>query len=198
MNRIKIIPKTDRPTLNERPIFLTCHFLFLAVLQAGLHLFYDYDRIKLPVTKTKSVLATGQQAPAIVSPLAQTRKELPDLVLKCLTRAVAATLLSPLIYSLMARNIAWSYTRFWAKIFWNLPKSGALPSIRPFHWSLLVKTTLSGFLLLLLWEVGNLSFSTYVGQEPLKNDRPITYESKDPNGSLLTGLRAKKLQTRVS
>jgi hypothetical protein len=50
----------------------------------------------------------------------------------------------------------------------------------------------------LLWEVGNTAFSAYVAQEPLKNERPITYESRDPNGSLLTGLRGKKLQTRVS
>jgi nucleoporin NDC1 len=56
----------------------------------------------------------------------------------------------------------------------------------------------AGFLLIMLWEVGNTAFSAYVAQPPLKNDRPITYESKDPNGSLLTGLKGKKLQTRVS
>ncbi|KUJ12091.1 putative acetyl-CoA hydrolase [Mollisia scopiformis] len=49
----------------------------------------------------------------------------------------------------------------------------------------------------MLWEVGNAAFSVYVAQEPLKNERPITYESRDPNGSLLTGLKGKKLQTRA-
>lgn len=52
-------------------------------------------------------------------------------------------------------------------------------------------------MLILMWEFANAAFSTYVSQEPLKNDRPITYESRDPNGSLLTGLKGKKLQTKV-
>jgi len=83
------------------------------------------------------------------------------------------------------------------EIFWNLPKSGSLPSHYPFHWGLICRTFFAGFYLTLLWEVVNAAFSVYGAQEPLKNERPVTYESRDPNGSLLTGLRGKRLQTRA-
>ncbi|POS85302.1 hypothetical protein EPUL_002999, partial [Erysiphe pulchra] len=41
------------------------------------------------------------------------------------------------------------------------------------------------------------SSSFYTAQEPLKNGRPITQESRDPNGSLINGLKSQKLQIRV-
>ena len=196
LSRIKIIPKTDRPTLNERPVYLTCYLLFLAIVQTGFHLFKDYDRIEMPVMKMKPTGSSGTNL--TVTPAAQMQSKYISLLGQSVTRAGVMVFISPIIYSLTTRNIAWTFNRALAKIFWNLPKSSALPSIRPFHWSLLLSTGQAGFLLTMLWEVANALFSVYVAQEPLKNDRPITYESKDPNGSLLTGLKGKKLQTRVS
>jgi nucleoporin NDC1 len=159
----------------------------------------------MPVTKTKPVASSGDRAHSVVPPAALLKARLPSLVLMSLKRAVGVAVVSPFLYSTIeipiypysVRRFAWGFTRSWAKIFWNLPKSSALPNIRPFHWSLLLRTVSSGFLLIMLWEVGNAAFSAYVAQEPLKNERPITYESRDPNGSLLTGLKGKKLQTRV-
>ncbi|KAH8596440.1 nucleoporin protein Ndc1-Nup [Bisporella sp. PMI_857] len=197
MNRIKIIPKTDRPSLNERPIYLTSYLVFLALLQTVVHLNGDYDRIDMPSRKTTPGTQQGQQLRNIVPPSTQIKARFPLLVTRSLLRTFALTIISPIIYSLTIRNFAWSFTRSFAKIFWNLPKSGALPAIAPFHYSLLLKTWYAGFLLTLLWEVGNALFSVYVAQDPLKNERPITFESKDPNGSLLTGLKGKKLQTRA-
>jgi nucleoporin NDC1 len=205
LNRIKLIPKTDRTALNERPVYLTSFLFFVALVQAGFHLFYDYDRLDMPVTKTASDASPDQRSVLVVTPAKQLKAKFPFLVLSSLKRAVAAALVSPVIYSInwgiypySIRRFAWSFTRSWAKIFWTLPKSNSLPSIRPFHVSVLFQTLLAGFLLTLLWEVANAAFTAYVAQEPLKNERPITYESRDPNGSLLTGLRGKKLQTRVS
>lgn len=208
LNRIKLIPKTDRPTINERPIYLTSCFFFVALVQTGFHLFYDYDRIDMPVTKTKPESPSDQRAHLIVPPAVQLRTKMPLLALSAAKRAVAITIIFPLIYTwgigipyvwtFDIRRFAWSFTRTWARIFWSLPKSSALPSIKPFHVSVLYKSCLASFLLIMLWEVGNAAFSAYVAQEPLKNERPITYESRDPNGSLLTGLKGKKLQTRVS
>jgi nucleoporin NDC1 len=198
LNRIKLIPKTDRPMLNEKPIYLTCHLLFLAIIQTGYHLFYDYDRIDMPATKTKPDSLSDERVHSNAPASARFNSRFPGIFQRSFARASVMTLVSPVIYSLTTRSIAWSITRSWAKIFWNLPKSGSLPNVRPFHWSVLFKSGSAGFLLIMLWEVGNALFSIYVAQEPLKNDRPITYESKDPNGSLLTGLRGKKLQTRVS
>lgn len=198
LHRIKQQHWTDRRVLNEKPIYLTSYLIFLALLQTGVHLFYDYDKIDMPPTKTKMEPSSDKADSSITPPYVQLRSKLPALVTNALSRAVGMAVISPFIYSLTIRSFAWSFTRSFAKIFWNLPKSGALPTVRPFHWTVLGKTVSAGFLLIMLWEVGNTAFSAYVAQPPLKNDRPITYESKDPNGSLLTGLKGKKLQTRVS
>jgi nucleoporin NDC1 len=204
LNRIKLIPKTDRTALNEKPIYLTSFLFFIALVQAGFHLFYDYDRLDMPVTKTGLKVSSDQTSPLVVRPTKKLKEEFPLLLISSLKRATAIAVLSPFIYSIdfgiypySVRQFAWSFTRGWAKVFWALPKSNSLPATRPFHWSVLFQTVLAGFLLTLLWELGNAAFSVYVAQEPLKNERPITYESRDPNGSLLTGLRGKKLQTRV-
>lgn len=205
LNRIKLMPRTDRPMINEKPIYLTSFLFFLAAVQSGFHLFYDYDRIDMPVTKTKPIGSPDQLSHLIVPPATQLKSKLLNITISCFKRSVAVALISPILYSMnwgiypySVRKFAYSFTRSWAKIFWNLPKSGSLPNIGPYHWDVLVRTVTSGFLLLMLWEVGNAAFSAYVAQEPLKNERPITYESRDPNGSLLTGLKGVKLQTRVS
>lgn len=204
LNRIKIIPKTDRTTLNERPIYLTGYLVFIAVVQAAVHLYYDYDRLDMPSAKTKLGLAAGQALSPIVPPAAQLKAKFVPMMSSSLKLSVFLTISTPILYSLpfgiwpySIRKFAWSFTRSWAKIFWNLPKSGSLPTTKPFHWTMLLRTFTSGFMLLMLWELGNAAFTAYVAQEPLKNDRPITYESRDPNGSLLTGLKGKKLQTRA-
>lgn len=204
LNRIKLIPKTDRTTLNEQPIYLTGYLIFVAVVQAAVHLYYDYDRLDMPSAKTQLGLAAGQALTPIIPPAAQLKAKFVPMMSSSLKLSVFLTLSSPILYSLpfgfwpySIRKFAWSFTRSWAKIFWNLPKSGSLPTTKPFHWTILVRTFTSGFMLLMLWELGNAAFTAYVAQEPLKNDRPITYESRDPNGSLLTGLKGKKLQTRA-
>ena len=196
LNRIKKIRNTERPTLNERPIYLTCFLYFLAIVQTGVHLCYDYDRIDMPITKTTPQGSSVNDA--IHSPEKKLWAKMPALAMSAMYRTVVMAIVSPFIYSVTVRNFAWGFTRSFAKYFWSLPKSNALPTIRPFHWGLLLRTVSAGFLLTMLWEVGNAAFSLYVAQEPLKNERPITYESRDPNGSLLTGLKGKKLQTRVS
>ncbi len=204
LNRVKLIPRTDRMTLNEKPIYLTSFFFFLAFVQAGFHLSGDYDRIEMPVCKTKPRGSTDP-SPTVIHPAIQIRTKIPDMAQNSFKRTIMVAVASPILYSMnlgiypySVRQCAWSLTRSWVKIFWSLPKSSSLPTVRPFHWSVLVRTVTAGFLLTMLWEIGNTAFSVYVPQEPLKNERPITYESRDPNGSLLTGLKGKKLQTRVS
>lgn len=191
----------ERPRLNERPIYIMTFFLVLAILQTAIHLIYDYDRIDLPTMKanngaqaTKSELGSTKA----VAPSTKIGSYLPNMAANAFQRALIMAILTPFIYSMIIRNTAWGYTLSFAKLFWNLPKTTSLPTVSPFHWRVLARTIFGGTLLVLMWEMGNKVFSIYVSQEPLKNDRPITYESKDPNGSLLTGLKGKKLQTRVS
>ncbi|CAG8976299.1 hypothetical protein HYALB_00005705 [Hymenoscyphus albidus] len=197
LNRIKLQHRTDRPIINEKPIYLTSFLYFLAAIQSGVHLFYDYDRIDMPVTKTKPIGSPEQLSHLIVPPATQLKSKIPSILISCLTRTLVIMPFFPFLYNYTVRKFAYTFTRSWAKIFWNLPKSSALPTTGPWHWTVMLRTFTSGFLLLMLWEVGNAAFSAYVAQEPLKNDRPITYESRDPNGSLLTGLKGVKLQTRA-
>lgn len=203
LGRVKYMPKTERPTLNEKPIYLTCYMLFLAVIQAGLHIYLDYDRVDIRITKDQAQCSSTQDSHQTQRPADLMSLRIPGILLSALKRTFVATLLGPLIYLFpfyffSIRSFAWALTRSWARVFYSLPKSGALPIIKPFHLSVLWSSMSSGFMLVLLWELGNVAFSVHVAQAPLKNDRPITYESRDPNGSLLTGLRGKKLQTRVS
>lgn len=198
------MPKTDRTILNEKPIYLTSFLLFLAVVQAGWHLFYDYDRIDMPAIKTNRVGAIKETKEVVTPPAAKLQAKLPSIALSAVKRAAVASVAFPLIYVLdlgllpSIRRMAWGFTRQWATLFWTLSKSGSVPSQKPFHWSIFKNSVTSGFLLIMMWEVTNAAFSAYVAQAPLKNERPITYESRDPNGTLLAGLKGKKLQTRVS
>ncbi|KFZ06626.1 hypothetical protein V501_07236 [Pseudogymnoascus sp. VKM F-4519 (FW-2642)] len=190
----------ERSRLNERPIYIMAFFLVLAVVQSAIHLAYDYDRVDLPAIKTAkkdSAAKPEQGSTESVAPSTKIRDSLPGIVAKSFGRVLIMTILMPFVYSIFIRHTAWKYTLGFAKIFWNLPKTTSLPTVSPFHWTVLGRTLYGGVLLVLLWEIGNRVFSTYVAEGPLKNERPITYESKDPNGSLLTGLKGKKLQTRA-
>lgn len=187
----------ERPRLNERPIYLRSIFLTLALIQSVLHLYYDYDRVILPVTKTKREIGSDQPPHITVPPLEQLRTRLPHLLQRAVPRALSILILGPLVYSIFLRRIAWSWSLFLAKILWNLSKSSEPPTIPPYHISILIRSVTSSFLLVFLWEISNGAFEAYVAQEPLKNDKPLTSDSRDPNGSLLTGLNAKKEVPKV-
>lgn len=46
--------------------------------------------------------------------------------------------------------------------------------------------------MVLTWELTSALFITYLNQQPTKNGLPLSASSKDPNGTLLNGLRAKR------
>lgn len=198
------MPKTDRRVLNEKPIYLTSYLLILAVVQANFHLCHDYDRIDTQGTKNGEGAPSTQNSHAAVPAYLRLQSKIGVLVLRAGFRVVVVAMLAPIVYSLpigiypySIRIFSWRSTRLWAKLFYTLPHATSPPGIGPFHLMLLLRTLISGFMLVMLWEVGNEAFSAYVAQEPLKNERPITFESRDPNGSLLTGLKGQKIQTRV-
>lgn len=166
-------------------------------MQSCLHLYYDYDRVHLPVTKTQPEGASDQLPHIVVPPLAQLRARLPFLMQRAIPRALLIIVLGPIVYSLFIRRMAWSWSMFFAKLFWNIHKSSEPPKMPPYHISILFRSITSSFLLIVLWEISNATFEAYVAQEPLKMDRPLTADSRDPNGSLLTGLQAKREVPRV-
>jgi nucleoporin NDC1 len=188
----------ERLKLNERPIYLLCYTLMLALLQTLCHLYYDYDRINFKFKETRLDTPSDKPSHMTIPPSDQLVMVFSGLISTAFKQAFSMALIAPLIYYFNVRNFAWNWSLYIAKIFWNLPRSNALPNISSAYIMLIGRTFMAGFILTIMWGFSNAVFSAYVAEEPLKKGRPITHESRDPNGSLLTGLRGKKLQTRVS
>ena len=167
----------------------------LAALQSAIHLYYDYDKIALPVTSTKTE-SDLEQTPKAQSPALKLKDNLPLLGRNIFVRAACMSIFGPILYALFIRSVAWRSSLYIAALLWDVPNS-RLSYIPPYHISLILRSFISGSLLLTLWEISNKVFSAYVAQEPLKKGQPLTSESKDPNGSLLMGLQGKKEVARV-
>lgn len=186
----------DRPQLNERPIYLRTNFYLLAIIQTCWHLYYDYDRVVLPYQRSHS---SNGESQVISSPEEQLKSKLPRRAERTFLRSLCMVILGPLIYQLFLRRVAWKWTMFLAAKVWALPRSSSIPpSVLPYHISVILRTVTSSYMLLMLWEISNLSFGIYVAQEPLKKDKPLTDYTRDPNGTLLTGLKSKREVSRVS
>ena len=166
-----------------------------AVLQSGIHLYSDYDRVTLPLTKAKDN-PTSEVPQKKEHPIKQVRACLPLLARDVGIRSICMSIFGPLIYALFIRNTAWSCSLYLAELLWDVPAS-QLSYIPPYHISLIIRSLTSGTLLVALWELSNALFAAYVAQEPLKKEQPLTTGSKDPNGSLLNGIKSKRDVTRV-
>lgn len=187
----------EKKRLNERPIYLRSFFFMLAFLQAVLHLCYDYDRAFLPTADCKAKNRSNYRAHIVLAPIEQLKIAAPSLVQRVLLRATLAAISGPFIYATFIRRTAWGWALFLARMLWDMPAAVDLSYMPPYHISLLLRSLGSGFLLILLWESSNTIFSAFVAQEPLKNGQPLTDESRDPNGTLLNGLKARKEVVKV-
>lgn len=95
------------------------------------------------------------------------------------------------LYFLVFRNFLWEHYHNFAAMIISLRRSSSPFGLPPF--APLVGMFISqGLSLVMLWQLVNTAFGIYISQAPLKKDKPITSDSKDPNGSLLSGLKAKK------
>ncbi|KAA8649131.1 nucleoporin NDC1 [Aspergillus tanneri] len=188
----------ERPSLNERPIYLYTSHLLLAVVQSVAHLYYDYDRVPIPVAK-RVTGAADQRTHPVETVSKRIQLAVPQLIRDGFTRSAMVTAISPVAYAFLLRRPAWSFTLYFAKLFWDFPRSAADPPgyIPPYSVGLLLRPLFSGGLLVICWQTANLLFSVFLSKEPLKRGQPLTEEAKDPNGSLLTGLNAKKETVRA-
>ncbi|KAJ5281537.1 hypothetical protein N7478_006909 [Penicillium angulare] len=183
----------ERSHLNERPIYIHTYHIILACVQAVFHLYYDYDSIPVPVVK-RSPKGNDQRT----HPVPQTLKHIQSLLLPMIfadfTRTAIVAGATPLIYQLFLRHTAWSWSLWLAKLIWPIPRSASQPEsfLPPSFIQLILRSLFSGSMLVLCWQTTNLFFSVFIGKEPLKRGQPLTSEAKDPNGSLLNGLKAQK------
>ncbi|MCJ1392234.1 hypothetical protein MMC18_005101 [Xylographa bjoerkii] len=182
----------ERQRLNERPIYLRSVFYMLATTQALNHLYYDYDRIVLPVDLPGPVGHPDAASNDKKTPLDKLKLTARMRFISATTRAVAISILGPFVYAFCIRWVAWPWTVRIARVIWNIQRDSAPPRFPPYHIGLILRSFVAGLMLLCIWEFSNAAFSAYVAQEPLKNGQPLTTDSRDPNGSLLNGLRSKK------
>lgn len=187
----------EKKRLNERPIYLRSVFFMLALLQAFLHLYYDFDRACLSTVGSKAKNRSICRAHIVLAPMEQLKIAASSLVQRVLLRAILVGVSGPFIYATFFRRKAWSCALFVARMLWDMPTAVDPPYMPPYHISLLLRSLGSSFLLTLLWESSNTIFSALVAQEPLKNGQPLTDESRDPNGTLLNGLKARKEVVKV-
>ncbi|KAL8770344.1 MAG: hypothetical protein Q9209_003980 [Squamulea sp. 1 TL-2023] len=165
----------------------------LGLLQTALHLYFDYDKIGRPLNQMGMGTSSEQRPVGVVNPVEQFKLRLPNMLRHVGIISIVSSFAGPFIYSLTVRKLAWRTSIFWARVFrFDIPHAADLSMLPPYHYTLILRSIVSGFLLLSLWQVSNLAFDIYVVQEPLKRGQPISEDSRDPNGVLINGLRTKK------
>ncbi|KAG6012113.1 hypothetical protein E4U43_007940 [Claviceps pusilla] len=185
----------DRPRLNERPLFLACYLGVCALLQTINHYQVDIDRLDLGISRRSSA-AQQKGLGFLPRPFQIVLLKLPGVLGQCARQALSAVLLCLALYYLALRSFAWTWTLTLLRTFYKLPRTSVLPPTFPTDLYLLARCFYAGTLMNFVWSSGNTAFSVFMVREPLKDGNPLTSESKDPNGSLLNGLKSKKLSIK--
>lgn len=170
----------ERSRLNERPIFLRTLFCYAAVVQSIVHMYYDDDRVKLPTSSASSQSSTLTQIRAILAPKAV---HIP-------LRSLGLSISGLVVYFVFLRRAAFSAQYFIASKLYRIPKTRSFGI--PGFVSLFTRYALHCLILLCIWEAANALCTVYLSKPPLKREQPLTNDSKDPNGSLISGLKGRK------
>jgi nucleoporin NDC1 len=189
----------ERLKLNERPLYLRFLFNTLAVAQTGVHLWRDYDRIDIPAMQPRKlgeVAAADTPVKRGPRPIKVLMKQLRPMFVTSASLTLFVTVAGSFVYFVGPRHLIWQYYYNFSRNFISLSKTSKPTGLAPFA-PLVSKFVVEGTLLVLLWEFVNKAFDSYIALEPLKNNKPITSDSKDPNGTLLNGLKSKKDAPKV-
>ncbi|KIW67273.1 hypothetical protein PV04_06538 [Phialophora macrospora] len=182
--------------LNERPIFFRLYALLLAIVYAGLHQYRGRSSLLIPVSKlpvTPSPEARAQDTHSLLPVQTRIQQRIIPAVVQSAIVSLSMMFVSPFIYGLFLRNVFWRIHLAIAKLFYNLSRANAHPIGYPLlGLAYLVRSVVAGFLLGLTWELTSNLLLVYLCQEPTKSGMPLSASSKDPNGTLLSGLKAKR------
>ncbi|KAI0154324.1 nucleoporin protein Ndc1-Nup [Xylariaceae sp. FL1272] len=181
---------SGRARLNEQAVFYTVSVTVLGVVHGVLHIVRDQDQLVLGTVKAKN----ADEAAKSDHWAAEIGDWLPVIVLRSGMLAIASGLFNYAILYPFLRKSSWTwYMRLFRIRYSELPKSNLPPySGGPWSFWMLLRTIWASFLLSLLWHCADIVFHLLLSHAPLKNDRSLTAESKDPNSSLLNGLKSKK------
>lgn len=200
-----LVQSGDRARLNEKPIFYTYHFLVFGLLQGIGHMYRDDDRLLLGSVKLKDEARPSQDDQTTWQ--TRLKNDVPALASLAAMQSAAVLIFSVIQYHWAVprflggwtpRGLAWRLALSFFRMFYTLPKTNMVPAtlagVNGWMW---MRCFLSGFMLLFMWLAGNKMFSLLLIRAPLKLGKPLTSESKDPNGTLLNGLKSKKLHIQV-
>jgi len=189
------VKKGDMSTpdrINERPIYLRGVFLILALAQSIVHLYKDFSSLKIEASPLLPPSNPDQRTHRIASISNQLQVALVPILRRSLITPFATALIGPFIYTLTFRRILWRLHLTFAKLWFNIPRSDARPSgYPPANPTMMLQSFAFGFLLVLTWEASAFLFCALMTQQPLKKGQPLSASSKDPNGTLLNGIKAK-------
>lgn len=167
----------ELPRLNERLLFVNSYILFVGVAYSILHVIMDYDLLRFPMI------------PLTVAPRKRIEGRLADVTILSAIYATGAVFVFPLIYW-MFRNKIWISCLFFSRIFFRITQLNDYVVSFPLSLGLFVQLYASTFFVVWLWEFTNNAFSVYMSLGPLHRGVAISEKSKDPNGTLVTGLKA--------
>lgn len=169
----------ERPRLNERTVLFRSLSYTLALTQSIAHIYFDLDCVRSH--STPAFKAVRQSAGVALQ--------------RILTLTIITSILGFVAYFLLLRNFVWSATYSIVSCFYSLAKSNG-PTGLTDSIPLMGRFLYASMLLGTLWEITNQSFTVFAGAEPMKHGQPLTSESRDQNGSLINGLKAKNELTR--
>ncbi|KAK3671860.1 hypothetical protein LTR78_008226 [Recurvomyces mirabilis] len=193
----------ERPKVNENPVALRSVYILLAIAQAVLHLWRDYDMVAIEETEARESKQTAESQ--IPGPLTLLMLQAQPLAGRLVKLSFPGSIFSAVVYLFIVRHTVWNWLAYpVAKLMLGreLPGNDG-PSAISGPMQLFWQAGTSITMLIALWEISNAIFSIYVAQLPLKRGQTLTAEIKDaggrvisksadPNGSLIRGLKAKK------
>ncbi|KAH7320240.1 nucleoporin protein Ndc1-Nup [Stachybotrys elegans] len=183
----------DRARLNERPLYLSCYLAVCALIQTVQHFQFDLDRLDLRISNQSGEKQrnSGSEASSQII-----LKRIPAVFIQSAVHAAIALPITHIAYYFIFRSMLWGWVLMFLRPFYNLSKSNIMPPFSAFDGFLLVRCIYVGTLVFFMWAVANIAFSSFMVQEPLKHGKPLTSEAKDPNGSLLNGLKSPKMPVK--
>ncbi|KAI0436314.1 nucleoporin protein Ndc1-Nup [Xylaria telfairii] len=189
---------TGRSRLNEHAVFYTVNFIVLGLVQGLIHVALDYNRLVLGIVRARPENDVGDgENPVQPTPRDHWSTKIgqwtPILVVRCGMLAITIAMVNYIALYHFVRVSAWrSFMWLFRFIYTDLPRYNLPPGSAPWSVWMLGHTIWASFLLALLWYFAEIAFRVQLTREPLKNEQPLTTESKDPNGSLLNGLKSKR------
>ena len=188
---------TTADKLNERPIYLRSFFMMLGLVQAVQHLYLGRSSLHIPIAPPPTPQATDRRTHHILDSFTQIKAEVPWVLGRSALISAIAAALGPFVYSLFLRQSMWQAHLYLAKPWFNLSRSNARATGFPPLLGILLPSIIAGFFLNVTCEMTTILFLVSFRKPPTNKDIPLSSTSKDPNATLLTGLKARKGFTKT-